>query len=180
MGSHYRFTTEFVGGHLSGKRSLGKPAVACKNGSICMPGCSLEYLMVPFLYWASKITIKSAQWTRQKMQNWRNCDGLAVPDPPFRPYNSTLLFLHPHCVVILKPFIWRIERGFHKKNQMWKNYCAVGMCWCGERGGVHRPSCARILRLTKPPLAVGRLTTCWKNSSSEAYTSPIEDDLNPN
>ena len=119
------------------------------------------------------------KWTRQKMQNWKILWWIGSASP--HPFGFTIEpFLLPplHCNPV---DIYLKKREVFKKNQMWKNYCAVGKC--GERGGVRRPPCARIYHLPASPNLLclcGRLTICWQNSNSEAYTSPIEDDLNPN
>jgi len=95
------------------------------------------------------------KWTRQKMQNWKILWWIGSASP--HPFGFTIEpFLLPplHCNPV---DIYLKKREVFKKNQMWKNYCAVGKVLMWRT----RWRASTILRahptsscLTKPTLAV--------------------------
>jgi len=100
------------------------------------------------------------------------CDGLALAHSNnFGPFSNRSLSSFPPIAVIQRSQkIWKMKRGFHKKNQMWRNLLRI---WKSESADV---SCAdhpaQRIYLAAPLCA--RFTTCWQNNSSEAHRSPIE------
>jgi len=86
-------------------------------------GAALNAYGAIFVESEQQITIKSAQWTRQKMQNWEILCWIVSGSPPFRltfPNRSFLLL--PHChrnpVKSYFSYFWRMEQNIHKKYQV--------------------------------------------------------------
>ena len=102
---------------------LENPQWQAKMALFAGEGAALNAYGAIFVQSEQQITIKSAQWTRQKMQNWEILCWIVSGSPPFRltfPNRSFLLL--PHChrnpVKSYFSYFWRMEQNIHKKYQV--------------------------------------------------------------
>lgn len=126
------------------------------------------------MYGAAKSTMNPTQDAKLT----KLCDGLALAHSNnFGPFsNSSLSSFPPMVVIQWSQKIWKMKRGFHKKNQMWRNLLRIWKRGSADVACVDHP--AQRIYLAAP--LCGRFTACWQDNSSEAHRSAIEDDPKSN